>query len=50
MGTEKFYNELPAYVQEVIDNSGYDFEYAIEFDGHYSLYTESGYCFEVVCK
>ena len=50
MGTERAYNELPEYVREVIGNSNYAFDYAMEFEGHYSLYTESGFCFEVVQK
>ena len=50
MGTERFYNELPAYVQEVIDSSNYAFDYALEYDSHYTLCTESGYRFEVVAK
>lgn len=50
MGTERFYNELPAYVQEVIDNSNYEFDYALEYDSHYTLCTESGCRFEVVAK
>lgn len=50
MATERFFSELPAYVQEVIECSNYAFDYAMEHEEHYSLYTESGYCFEVVQK
>ena len=40
--------QLPLYVKEVIENSNYDFDYAIMFDTHYSLKTESGFCFQTV--
>lgn len=43
-------DELPQYVQDIIEVSGYAFDHAVEFDTHFSLYTESGYCFEVVSK
>jgi hypothetical protein len=44
------YQELPAYVQEIIDCSNYAFDYAVEYDDHYTLCTESGFRFEVVQK
>lgn len=44
------YHELPAYVREVVDSSNYAFSYALEFEEHYTLYTESGYSFETVIK
>lgn len=44
------YQELPAYVQEIIDCSSYAFDYAVEHDDHYTLCTESGYNFGIVKK
>lgn len=44
------YQELPAYVQEIIDCSNYAFDYAVEYDDHYTLCTESGFRFKVVQK
>lgn len=41
---------LPYYVQEEIEHEPYTFGYAMEFDNHYSIKTESGYCFLIVDK
>lgn len=42
--------QLPLYVREVIEQSNYSFGYAVMFDTHYSLKTESGFCFQTVEK
>jgi len=41
---------LPYYVQEEIEHEPYVFGYAMEFDNHYSIKTESGFCFLIVDK
>ena len=44
------YEELPGYVQDVIDCSNYAFDYAVEYDEYYTLCTESGFRFKIVQK
>lgn len=41
---------LPYYVQEEIEAEPYSFGYAMEFNNHYSIKTESGFCFLIVDK
>jgi hypothetical protein len=41
---------LPYYVQEEIEHEPYAFGYAMEFSDHYSIKTESGFCFLVINK
>lgn len=41
---------LPYYVQEEIEHEPYVFGYAMEFDDHYSIKTEGGFCFLIVDK
>lgn len=41
---------LPYHVQEEIEAEPYAFGYAMEFEDHYSIKTESGFCFLIVNK
>lgn len=41
---------LPYYVQEEIEQEPYAFGYAMEFEDHFSIKTESGFCFLIVDK
>lgn len=41
---------LPYHVQEEIEAEPYTFGYAMEFKDHYSIKTESGFCFLVIDK
>lgn len=52
MNDFRVYNkeELPLGVQLVIDSTAYEFGYCRVFDTHCSLYTESGFCYEVVSR
>lgn len=42
--------KLPYHVQEEIEAEPYTFGYAMEFKDHYSIKTESGFCFLVINK
>lgn len=44
------FQSLPYYVQEEIEHEPYSFGYAMEFEDHYSIKTESGFCFLIVNK
>lgn len=44
------FQDLPYYVQEEIEHEPYIFGYAMEFNDHYSIKTESGFCFLIVNK
>lgn len=50
MCVTKYYEELPQYVKDIITELPYTFDYATEYETHYSLHTESGYIYEVVPK
>lgn len=41
---------LPEHVQRAIEESNYEFDYAIEYEDYYVLCTSSGYRYDVVDK